>query len=167
MGRLPTHALRFGAEKGGAPNRKDPLEFDTFVVKWRELLEGRGIAGELGQAIAELRQRKVLNFLFLIEGRGVSWKAHDLLGTILDEMRAYRNEACGRLTKGYYSDAKKFLHDEIKRIQRQKERNQISEIRGLLESVEKKLSRSIQMLDWLKERRQNWSFGVWQLPAFG
>ncbi len=162
MDSSPTHDLRLPEEKSEVANRKDPLEFATFMAKWTKLIERKGLAWQAGWAIAELEEREVFRFVCPAAGQSLNWRVHDLFGTILKEMRAYRAEACGRLAKEYYRDAKEVLQMQIEKVQKAKKGSHFPDITALLEAVEKTLSRSVQRIDELRARRQKWTRAAWE-----
>jgi hypothetical protein len=163
---MPTEissALRNASNRRVAAIRKeDPLELEVFLKEWRLRLIRKGKVWKGPLAVAELRRKKVFEFL-LCERKGkYDWRAEDLLSRILCELKAYREESNGRLAKEYFDDADEFFNGLIRKIQKEESKSNIRELKSLLEGLRKKVERTRKATHWLKERKRNWHYGVWQ-----
>jgi hypothetical protein len=150
--------LRLDAEKEGVGNRNDPLA--RFVNKWSALLDHPDQAWEGPLATAELRRKQVLTFLHPRGARGLSWHLRDLFGTLLEEMKLYRDEALGRLLKEYYRDAHEFLKRETIKIQKRRHKTRLPDIKAVFQSVEEQMKRAEGKLSLLEQRRRQWRYGA-------
>ena len=161
MKRKSGHPLRHGPEKIEAPNRKDPLEFDTFLNEWRRLLINEGGAWDGVRVVAELKAKGALNSLLCEEQpkNEWHWQERDLFERVLVEMRLYRQEAKDGLIKECYDDTDRFLRVEAERIQKRARLVRIREVSSLLQDIGKKVERERKTLQALKKRRQEWHFG--------
>jgi hypothetical protein len=161
MDRKSTHQLRNGLEKREGPNRKDPLERDRFLAKWRLLLR-RQADSWVVRAVAELKAKGIFEFLMCENRSNGEWQARDLFQRVLREMWLYREEAQHGLVKDCYSEIANFLKVEEVRIHKKACLVHVQEVSTLLQDLRKKVQRARKTLDALRERRQKWTHGQWQ-----
>jgi hypothetical protein len=159
MDRFLEQALRDAQVKKGVGNRKDPLEFKTFLAEWRKALMNEGGAWDGERAIRELQTKGMYEFLLFEKEPENEWQSSDLFGRILTEMKAYRSEAEHRRIKEYFDDVDAFLKTESARIQRRENSIPIQDLRLLLQSLGKDVERTRKALERLLKRREAWQFG--------
>jgi hypothetical protein len=160
---IPKNLRKASQRKGAAIRKKDPLEFEEFLKEWRLRLRVKGERWGGPCAVAELQRKKMFNFLLCKKRSEIYWQAEDLLSRIVDEMKAYRKEASGRLVKEHYDDIDEFLKKDSIRIKRQEERTTIQELKSLLKYLRKKVERTRKTARRLKKGKKDWPFGVWRL----
>ena len=155
--------LRNPSEKYGAANRKkDPLEFEEFLVRWRSELRRQSVDWDGRRAVAELKRKKMYEFLGCYKKSDTEWLAEDLLIRILDEMQRYRRETVDRLEKEYFDRADEFLRSMQGKIQEKEDETALPGLKALLSSLRKKVERTRTTVGKLMRDRSDWHFGVWQ-----
>jgi hypothetical protein len=162
MDPLSEHELRIASEKRGVANRKDPLEFGTFLAGWQKLLRGKGGAWDGERAIRELKAKGVYEFLVFEKQSDNEWRSSDIFSRILDEMKAYRTEAEHRRIREYFDEVDEFLKKECEKVQKQENPIPLQDLKLLLQNLRKEVERTRKALAGLKKRREEWQFGQWK-----
>src|ERR1039458_2581255 len=130
MNHLVPTELRTASHKNGVANRKkkdppkDPLEFKEFLFRWRNGLRAQSVVWEGRRAVAELKRKKMYEFL-LCETKSATWQADHLLCRMVDEMKAYRTEATRGLAREHFDNVDEFLSREIERIRKKEDKTTV------------------------------------------
>jgi hypothetical protein len=166
MGHTRLADLRNASDKNGvAIRKKDPLEFEEFLARWRFGLKQQSVDWEGPRAVAELRDKKMLNFI-LREKKSYrtksgetewhdnwpEWQPHDLLRRVALEMRVYRHEAEARLVDRDFKEVDDFLRGILQRIKKRENQARFKQFRsvffGLRDRVERARGRVVGFRNW-------------------
>jgi hypothetical protein len=176
MGNKKPTELRTASKRSAVANRKrDPLEFDEFLRKWRLCLRTPSPDWEGPRAVAELRDKKMLNFL-LCEKKPYrtksgkmqwhdnwpEWQPNDLLDRVLQEMRIYRDEAEIRLVEGSFKDVDDFLKSVSQRIETEESKTKFGDLKSVLSDLRKDVERARRTVSQRKDTKKNSQFGIWR-----
>ena len=163
MNHLVPTAVRTASHKNGAANRKkkDPLEFEEFLARWRSGLRAQNVVWEGRRAVAELKRKKMYEFL-LCETKSATWQAEDLLCRMVDEMKAYRTEAMSGLAKERFDYVDEFLSREIDRFQAKEDKTTLPSLKALLARLKREIERARKTVGTLKQQKRDWHFGAWR-----
>ena len=147
MARLPASGLRNAPEKRpvAVRKKKDPLDFDEFLTRWRSEL-GKGL-----RTVAELQRKKWLDFLRL-EGKSTKvWEAKGLLERMLEEIRDYIDDVSGMSLKEQFREVDEFVRRLAVRIQRQQDKTKNARLKAILKRLRTYAIRTQRAVESLKQ----------------
>lgn len=148
-----------------AIRKSDPLDFKEFLTKWRQGLRRPSPDWEGPRAVAELRQKKMLNFLLCKKkpyrtksgkkewhDNWPDWQPEDLLRRVADEVRAYRHQSEARLVDRDSKELEDFLQGILQRIKKREGQTRFGEfgvaLSDLKECVERARNRVAGFRKW-------------------
>ena len=155
----------FASHKNGVANRKkkdppkDPLEFEEFSTRWRNGLRAQSVVWEGRRAVAELQRKKMYKFLLCEQAE---YHAKILIDRIVEEMKAYRKEAQGRLAKEHFDNVDEFLSREIERIRKKEDKTTVPSLKAALARLKRHAERARKTVGTLKQQKRDWHFGEWR-----
>jgi hypothetical protein len=115
--------------------RNDKLEFDAFLVKWRNGLNDRGMEWEGRLAVAELKRNDAFEFL-LGDGKWAhNRQTQHLFRKMFHEIKVYREEAQGRPTKQHIDEVENKLIAIAEKIQKEMDQESIPNLKRVYERV--------------------------------
>ena len=115
--------------------RNDKLEFDAFLVKWRNGLNDRGMEWEGRLAVAELKRNDAFEFL-LGDGKWAhNRQTQHLFRKMFHEIKVYREEAQGRPTKQHIDEVENKLIAIAEKIQKEMDHESIPNLKRVYERV--------------------------------
>lgn len=160
--------LRNASKKTGLATRKaDPLTFEVFLNEWKRRLGQPRRDWEERRAVTELKRKKLYDtsmydFVRCTQKSATEWQSTDLIARIADEMKAYRREAEGKRLQELFDHAGHALKRLLSKVENEKVKSGIRELRSVFEKLETEIRGARHQVNWLKERRRDWHFGVWQ-----
>jgi len=153
-------ALRTASHKNRVANRKkDPLEVEEFLARWRSGLRAQSVVWEGRRAVAELKRKKMYEFLLC---EWAQYHAKILIERMVEEMKAHRTEAMNRLAQEHFDEVYQFLSREINRIQAKQDITTVPSLKALLARLKRHAERARKTVGTLKEQKRDWHFGTWR-----
>jgi hypothetical protein len=163
MGHARLTELRNASEKTGLSIRKnDPLELEDFLAQWRIELKRQGAGWEGRRAVSELKRKEMYEFLLCEKKSDTEWQAEDLFTRIVDEMKAYRKEATGRLARECFEEIDDILRGVTGTIQKKEGETDAPRLKALLSDLRKEVERTRKTVERLMQERRDRHFGIWQ-----
>lgn len=160
MNHLVPTELRTASHRNGVANRKkDPLDFDEFLARWRSGLRAQSVVWEGRRAVAELKRKKMYEFLLCEQAE---YHAKILVERMVEEMKAYQEEAMGRLAREHFDEVYQFLSREINRIQAKQDITSVPSLKALLARLKRHAERARKTVGTLKQQKRDWHFGEWR-----
>jgi len=127
--------LRNAPEKQTGAIRNEQLEYDAFLAKWRNGLNGRGMEWEGRLAVAELKRNDAFEFL-LSDGKWAhNRQTQHLFRKMFHEIKVYREEAQGRPTKQHIDEVENKLIAIAEKIQKEMDQESIPNLKRVYERV--------------------------------
>ena len=127
--------LRNAPEKQTGAIRNEELEYDAFLAKWRNGLNGRGMEWEGRLAVAELKRKDAFEFLLCDGKRAHNRQTQHLFRKMFHEIKVYRKEAQGRPLKQLIDEVdKRFIAIEEK-FQKEMDQESNPDLKRVYESL--------------------------------